>query len=251
MTGVCLPALQGSERLAGNTIPMDLREALWTLHLLDVAIGERQAAADALATDTGTAARLAELRERLESLRARARQVRSCQQAAELQLQSLREKRQRLERELYSGRLSPRELVNLQRELDALARQYAELESWILGQMEEAESVERELEDLDRELQRLEAVYREAVEDQAARSRALQVELQTLRQRRGAQVACMDPQLVQQYERLRQRLHPPVAKLVGKACGGCHVSLARAFRERLISAPVPLACPACGRLLVP
>jgi predicted nucleic acid-binding Zn-ribbon protein len=232
-------------------MPMDPREALWTLHLLDVAIAERQAAADALAVDTGTAARLAELRDRLESLRARARQVRSAQQAAELQLQSLKEKRQRLEQELYSGRLHPRELVNLQRELDALARQHAELESWVLEQMEEAEAVDRELEDLDGQLQSLEAEYRALTEERAARSRALQAELESLRQRRQAQAACMDPQLVEHYERLRGRLQPPVAKLVGAACGGCHVSLAPIFREQLAAAGVPLACPACGRLLVP
>ncbi|MDQ7799896.1 MAG: hypothetical protein QN188_07080 [Armatimonadota bacterium] len=232
---------------------MDPREALWSLHLLDAAIAERQAAADALADDGGTAARLAELRERLESLRSRARQVRSAQRAAELQLESLREKRQRLERELYSGRLNPKELVNLQRELDSLARQHAELETWVLEQMEEAESVERELEELDGELRNLEAAYRAAVEDRTARSRALEAELEALRQRRHAQVSLMDPELVERYERLRQRLQPPVVRLVGEACGGCHVSLAAAFRERLRSGEdgQPLACPACGRLLVP
>jgi hypothetical protein len=232
---------------------MDPREALWNLHLLDVAIAERQAAADALAIDPSTAARLADLRQRLDSLRSRARQVRSAQQAAELQLQSLREKRRRLEQELYSGRLNPRELVNLQRELDALARQHAELEDWILEQMEEAESVERELEQLDSELRELEAAYEAAVRDRAARSRALEAELAVLRQRRDAQAACVDPALLERYERLRGRLHPPVAKLLGGVCGGCHVSLAPAFQERLRSAQdgQPLACPACGRLLVP
>lgn len=232
---------------------MDSGEALWSLHLLDVAIAERQAAAEALAADPNTAQRLAELRQRLDSLRARAQQVRAAQRAAELELQSLREKRQRLERELYSGRLNPRELVNLQRELDALARQHAQLETWILEQMQEAESVEGELEELDAELRDLEAAYRAAVEDRTARSTALEAELQTLRQRRAAHVACMDPAVVERYERLRQRLHPPVAKLVGDACGGCHVSLAPAFRERLRARqdPGPLPCPACGRLLVP
>ncbi len=232
---------------------MDPREALWSLHLLDVAIAERQAAAEALAPDHHTASRLAELRDKLETLRARAQQVRAAQREAELQLQSLREKRQRLERELYSGRLNPRELVNLQKELDALARQHAQLESWVLEQMEEADSVERELGELDAELRDLEAAYRTAAEDRAARSKALQAELEGLRQRRQAQVACMDPEWVQQYERLRQRLQPPVARVVGETCGGCHVSLAPAFRQRLRSGEdaVPVTCPACGRLLVP
>lgn len=232
---------------------MDPGEALWSLHLLDVAIAERQAAAEALAADPQAAQKLVELRQRLESLRSRAQQVRSAQRTAELELQSLREKRQRLEGELYSGRLNPRELVNLQRELDLLARQYLQLETWILEQMEEAESVERELEDLDAELQDLEASYRMVVEERLARSRALQAELHTLQQRREAQAACMDPALVERYERLRQRLHPPVAKLVGDACGACHVSLAPAFRERLRARrdPGSLPCPACGRLLVP
>ncbi len=232
---------------------MDPRDALWSLHLLDVAIAERQAAAEALAAGNHAALRLVELRQKLEELRARAQQVRAAQRAAELQLQSLREKRQRLEQELYSGRLHPRELVNLQRELDALARQYEQLESWILQQMEEAESVERELEELDAELRDLETAYRVAVQDRAARSRALEAELQTLRQRRESQAACMEPGLVAHYERLRQRLQPPVAKVVGEACGGCHVSLAPAFRERLRSEEKgpPLTCPGCGRLLVP
>lgn len=232
---------------------MDSGEALWSLHLLDVAIAERQATAEALAADPQAAQKLFELRQRLESLRFRAQQVRVAQRTAELELQSLREKRQRLEGELYSGRLNPRELVNLQRELELLTRQYLQLETWILQQMEEAESVERELEDLDAELQELEASYRMAVDERLARIKALQAELQTLQERREAQAACMDPALLERYERLRQRLHPPVVKLVGDACGGCHVSLAPAFRERLRARqdPGPLPCPACGRLLVP
>jgi predicted nucleic acid-binding Zn-ribbon protein len=232
---------------------MDSRETLWTLHLLDVAIAEREAAAAALAGEVEGAARLAELRQRLETLRHRAQQVRSAQRTAELELESLRAKRRRLEQELYSGRFTnPRELVNLQRELDALASQYGQLESWILEQMAEAEDVERELEDLDRELRDLEAAYRMASEDRAARCRALEAELAGLRQRRAEHAAAMDPEVVERYERLRGRLQPPVAKVVGGACGGCHVTLASGFRERVQSQDErAVACPACGRLLVP
>lgn len=232
---------------------MNSREALWTLHLLDVAIAEREAAAAALSGEVEGAARLAELRQRLETLRQRAQQVRSAQRLAELELESLRGKRQRLEQELYSGRFTnPRELVNLQRELEALASEYAQLESWILEQMAEAEDVERELEELDDQLRDLEAAYRMASEDRAARCRALEAELAGLRQRRAEQVAAMDPELVERYERLRGRLHPPVARLVGEVCGGCHVTLASGFRERVRSQDGrAAACPACGRLLVP
>jgi predicted nucleic acid-binding Zn-ribbon protein len=232
---------------------MNSREALWTLHLLDVAIAEREAAAAALSSEVEGAARLAELRQRLETLRQRAQQVRSAQRTAELELESLRAKRRRLEQELYSGRFTnPRELMNLQRELEALASQYAQLESWILEQMAEAEDVDRELEELDDQLRDLEAAYRMASEDRAARCRALEAELAGLRQRRAEQVAAMDPEVVERYERLRGRLHPPVARLVGEACGGCHVTLASGFRERVRSQDGrAVACPACGRLLVP
>lgn len=232
---------------------MDFQEALWTLHLLDVAIAEREAAAAALSDEAEGEERLAELRHRLETLRHRARQVRSAQRTAELELESLRAKRRRLEHELYSGRLTnPRELVNLQRELDALASQYAQLESWILEQMAEAEDVERELENLDAQLQDLEAAHRAASEDRWARRQALESELVGLRRRRAEHAAAMDPEVVNSYERLRQRLHPPVARMVGETCGGCHVTLALAFRERIRSERAKLVtCPGCGRLLVP
>ncbi len=232
---------------------MDSREALWTLHLLDVAIAEREAAARALRGEVEGAGRLAELRERLEALRERAQRVRSAQRAAELELESLRAKRRRLEQDLYGGRLTnPRELVNLQRELEALASQYARLESWILEQMAEAEDVERELEDLDGQLRDLEAAYRMASEERAARCRALESELAGLRQRRAEHAATMDPKVVERYEWLRSRLQPPVARIVGEACGGCHMTLATGFRERVRwQDGGPAACPACGRLLVP
>jgi predicted nucleic acid-binding Zn-ribbon protein len=191
--------------------------------------------------------RLGQERERLEALVARQTQLEAEVAAAGSRLEGI-------EKRMYSGEVgAARDLQAMAEEADGLRRRIGRVEDVVLEVMEEREPVEAlvgqlaaELAAVDDRLGRLESDLRTA-EAELAR------EEEEHAARRAQLAGTVPPDLLERYERLRQRLGGiGVAPLVNGSCGGCHLTLSATELDRVRKAPadVVLTCEQCGRILV-
>ena len=171
------------------------------------------------------------------------------------EVESLKAKRDGFDKKLYSGEVSnPRELQDLQEEIDSLGRRITKLEDDELEVMAEAEPVDERLLSLKDTLaqRQQELASAENLLTAAEAEIAVQIDAESeLRQ------ACAEPVsagVLDEYEKLRAGLGGVgVSKLIGTQCGGCHLTLS----DMDVDLIKKLAdgefdhWEACGRILVP
>ncbi len=153
----------------------------------------------------------------------------------------------------YSGSVtSPRELVALQDDIDALHRRQRSLEDDDLELMEAIEPLVGELEVHDARLAEL-AAERTRLEAALAEAAAgIDAELAAAEARRTELAAAVDPEALADYDRLRaQQGGIAIARLEGGTCGGCHLQLSAVEVDRIrrLDPAERTLCEECGRLL--
>lgn len=171
------------------------------------------------------------------------------------EVELLKEKRTGFDQKLYGGTVSnPRELQDLQDEIDSLSRRITQLEDDELEVMEQVEPVDAQLGDLAAELEAARAALVEAEVRYATAASELEAAIAAEEEVRGTAVAPVPADLLAQYERLRSGLGGVgIARLVGSQCGGCHLGLSamEVARIRKLPAGEIVHCEECGRILVP
>jgi predicted nucleic acid-binding Zn-ribbon protein len=195
-----------------------------------------------------------ELRDEAATLHAREGDLKREQAKAEGDVEQVRSRIGRDRARLDGGQVSsPRELENLQSEIESLARRQSDLEDVVLEVMERLEAVQHRLAEAAKEsaevtagLQTVTACRDEAVADldeQAAKASASR-----------AAVAAEEPaELLDLYERLRvQHGGVGAAALRRGQCQGCHLSLNTVDLNAIRAAPPDevLRCEECRRILV-
>jgi uncharacterized protein len=158
------------------------------------------------------------------------------------------------EANLYSGSVtSPRELQAMQDEIDSLHRRQRNLEDQDLEIMEELEPVTATLADMDTAAQSLEAARAQLQRALDAAASEIDAELDDLTATRSASAAGLDAAAVADYEQLRAQLGGiAIARLVGGACGGCHLGLSAMELDRIrrLDPDAKVVCEECSRILV-
>ena len=192
-------------------------------------------------------ARLGQERERLDALTAR-------QGELEAEVAAARTRLAGIEKRMYSGEVgASRDLQAMAEEVDGLRGRINRVEDVILEVMEEREPVEALVGQLAAELAALEDRLGHIRSDLHLAEEELSVEEAEHAARRAELAATVPPELLDRYERLRQRLGGVgVARLVNGSCGGCHLSLPATELDRLRKAPADavVTCEQCGRILV-
>ncbi|MGH3319822.1 MAG: zinc ribbon domain-containing protein [Streptosporangiaceae bacterium] len=232
------------------------------LRLLD--LQELDTALDRLAHRRRALPELAEI----ESMTARARQLRDAvvvaetetgdiareQSKAEADVDQVRRRTERDQGRLDSGQVSsPRELENLQSEIASLARRQSDLEDVALEIMERREETEGRR---DRFVRERDDIAERLAEAEGRRDKAFEeigAEVASTRDRRAAIAAKLPDDLVRLYERIReQRDGVGAAPLQGGSCGGCRLALNTVEVQRIRSAPPDevVRCEECRRILV-
>lgn len=157
------------------------------------------------------------------------------------------------QKRLYSGEVtSPRELGNIQAELDALKRRKGHLEDQELEVMEAREGFEAEVAGLEKRLAEADAAVAEATARRDAATVEINAELAGLRRDREALVPALDAELVAFYEDLRRKYGGVgVGALEGGTCRACSLPLSPAAMDEIRHSEDPLVrCENCRRLLV-
>lgn len=163
--------------------------------------------------------------------------------------------RQREDRDrglLDSGSVNPKQLEELQHELETLERRQASLEDSLLEVMERREQLTAEQAG---ESANVDGLRQDLAAAAQARDEAI-AEIDRLRAERGGRrdevVAGLDPELVKLYERQRAASGVGAARLLGRRCGACRIEIDQGEMARISAAAEDevLRCPECGAILL-
>ncbi len=171
--------------------------------------------------------------------------------AAEAETAAVREKLQRTEEMLYSGRVrNPKELQDLQREAEALKRlltqrEDAELETMLAA--EEAEAAFRQAEEKLRAVQHTRLQQESRWRGDLGNHRRA---LAALDKRRTEMLTTIPAETLAQYERLRAQRHGlAVATVTEGTCDACGAPLTPDILRSARSNTQLAFCPTCKRIL--
>lgn len=168
--------------------------------------------------------------------------------------QAVRDKRKRSSERLYSGAVSnPKELQDLQAEIESLDRHASELDDRQLELMVELEGLEEEAETLRARLEDLQDAWMGGQTDLLDEKRGHDAAVAGLAARRGPAAAAVDTADLATYDRLRASKHGKAVASMSKAgtCGMCGVTVSTALRQQVQAGTQLHTCPTCGRLLHP
>jgi predicted nucleic acid-binding Zn-ribbon protein len=235
------------------TVPETLK-ALYALQVIDSQLHKAKRAQAAL--DNGTAATAA-----AEAAHAQEQQRRNAHQKiagdlkdSELKSAAVETKRKNYQQKLYQGTVTnPKELANIEKEIEALGRQQSDLDGRILELMDQAEQAQAALTVAEEQARQADGRRAEALSSFRSRHEALDLELAAFaRQRREAEAAVEDKAALKRYEGIRAKPGGiGIARIEGSACGGCHMTLSSTSIKAVKEGAQVQTCENCGRLLLP
>jgi uncharacterized protein len=168
------------------------------------------------------------------------------------EIDSVRQREDRDRKMLDSGSVNPKQLAELQHELETLQRRQSSLEDSLLEIMERREELQN---DQATRLSRIDELDDEVSAARAARDAALVVIDQSrhrLASRRDELTSSIATDLVALYERQRAHGGPGAGLLQGRRCGACRIEIDRGEMSRISAAAIDdvLRCPECGAILL-
>lgn len=172
---------------------------------------------------------------------------------AEGEVTTVRNRAKRDQELIDSGSITnPKQIADLQHEVESLARRQTDLEDAELELMEQAEDVSRRINDL---AERSEEVQTELDSVSTLEAEILvdiDREQGAVEAQRKATVELVDVELVALYEKIRSTSGVGAAALIGGRCEGCHMQLAPSDVRAIESAPDDevVRCEECRCILV-
>lgn len=173
------------------------------------------------------------------------------QKALEFELNQVTSKRRRSSDRLYSGKVTnPKELEDLQLEVESLERRRNELEDELLEAMLVTESAQEEDDDTAAVVEELEAQWAQKKSRLAGEQDQLATKLNELLATRQQQASRIDQQMRAAYESTRQkRGGVGVAVVLGGLCQSCGVRVSSS-KVSAAQAGKLVRCGSCDRILV-
>ena len=224
---------------------------LFALQELDLAIAAGRAEIEAMATRLDEPEELVEARQLLVQGREELREAEHQFKEREFEADELKRKIEPVEKKLYQGSVTnPKELEDLQADVESLRRRRSELEDKALAAMDALEQAQQRFAEADRSVGELAERHGVEREDMGARTAELEAELAKLQQEREEAASEIEPSVIKLYEVLRtNKGGRAVAKVVGGACQGCRISLPMNVTQRARVGGDIVQCPSCERIL--
>jgi hypothetical protein len=169
--------------------------------------------------------------------------------------QSLQAKAKQVDGKLYSGTVSsPRELLDMQAEIDQLDKHRGTVEEHELEVMERRESLDDELTGLETQLGAVAVELADLEATLAASEREVDGEIAVEEAGRAQEASVVRPALLADFERRQRQSHGAgVARLIGDTCQGCRLSIPATEVDRIRHdlGDEIASCDNCGAILVP
>nr|CAA9288023.1 FIG137478: Hypothetical protein [uncultured Armatimonadetes bacterium] len=229
-------------------------QALHAVHAVDSKILRARKEIAALDTGSGLAAEYNAAKAEAERLRAAAVKAQAEQHDGEMRLQSIEDKTKQVQKTLYSGTVAgPRELENLQKEIEMLGRQRGDAEETVLLAMDVAADRTKAADAAQAALDALAVRYRAVRNRYKERHAALTAEIATLETEHAVAAKPVPAALLTRYEGLRAKKGGIGAAVVDAdgTCGACHTRLNTGLVDDAKAAASVQVCEYCGRILIP
>ncbi len=226
--------------------------ALYQLQEIELGILRCQKRLSEIASALEDSQAVAEARARLESAQKTLSPLQTRARSLELEIQSNADKIRATDERLYSGSVrNPKELQEMQQEIQALRRRNSDLEDTLLDVMLAVEEAEAALNAARANLQQVtsdwETNNQTLLEEQ---TRLKNDETRLIEQRRQA-LNHINAENLKLYNALKPRRHnQPVAVLDGDTCAACGVEQTMAIISDLDRGVSLVKCMSCGRILV-
>ena len=195
---------------------------------------------------------LREARQAVEDAQDDLKGLQRLQRNLEARLADLDARLKPLETKMYDGSVrNPKELTDMQKELDHFKKQRSKLDDEGLDLIEAVDETAKLLAQQRETLRRTEANWQQEQRELIERKSTAESEYATLEGQRGSQTAEMDRGMLGLYETLRvSKAGRAVALVVRGQCQGCHITLPTHLVQRLRGGGVLVQCPNCERILV-
>jgi predicted nucleic acid-binding Zn-ribbon protein len=224
---------------------------LYALQQTDLALDAQRAILTDAESGLGESEEVVEARRVLEKCQEARRAAEKLFKEREWEADEQRRKIEPLEKRLYQGTVTnPKELEDLQQDIESLKRRRSELEDQALEAMTALEEAQAALEEAERAIQALTGSWETEQESLHVRQERAEREIAVLEEQRAAQAEGIEPSLLRLYDRLRAaRQGRGVAKVEGGACQGCRISLPMSLLQRARAGSEIVQCNNCERIL--
>jgi len=228
---------------------MSVTKQLYQLQEVDLELESNEQSLKQIAGQLGESEAVVETRNKLALEHQRLEELKRQQLSVEWEIDDLTSKLTTAEEELYSGRIrNPKELTNLQHEVDGLKTKRTELEDKALEIMDQVELASKSAATLNSELKALEAEWQSQQQQLSAKMEQLKTILSNLKHKRQLLTAEIDPQAVEVYHELKKQRGTAVAKVEQGICCGCRILLPVTELQQTRSGNL-VRCSSCGRVL--
>ncbi len=200
-----------------------------------------------LADDQAVQTALAEAEAAEQALEEAQKALRLAEQAVKDQYLKIKQSQDRL----YSGKVTnPKELEDIQNEIDALKRYREVLEERLLEAMLVADEAEENYHQAQDQLESARAQRSQKVAKLKGEKKQIEQQVAQLGEKRGNQIANIDEADLETYEKLRvKRGGVAVAKVANQGCSACGATLGTAAYQDARSPSQVTFCETCGRIL--
>ncbi len=173
------------------------------------------------------------------------------QRRVDAEIQGLTAKIDPEEKRLYDGSVkNPKELTNIQTEVDGLKKHRGEFEDELLKVMSQLDGAERGLDAAKKAVGSLERRWESQHSELKLESVKLQDAIAVADKKRTQQKDTIPPRSLAVYEDLRRRKGGvAVARLLGGVCQSCRIMVPEGIRRKVFSPAILVQCPSCDRIL--
>jgi predicted nucleic acid-binding Zn-ribbon protein len=225
---------------------------LFALQAIDLKRDARRALIADIESRLGETEELTAARELVATCESEVERLRREQRDLEARTEDLDARIQPVETRLYGGSIrNPKELTDLQKELDLLKRRRGDLDDEGLALIDALEAATSALERARAGMRAVQAAWQADQEELADGKARAQREAAQLNSERELRTKGMDAAALGLYEKLRgARQGRGVARVERGSCQGCRLGLPTHLVQRLRAGGQLVQCPSCERILV-
>lgn len=221
------------------------------LQEIDIALDAGRASLNDARERLGESEELIAARTRAAELAAELRRAQAGQKDIELEADDLKAKIAPVEKRLYDGSVrNPKELTDLQADLDQLKKHLSVVEDRDLEALAAFESAAAEARAAAAHLAAIESTWTSEQTELATRLARLAADISEYEQQREQQRGFIDSSILGTYDNVRRmRNGRGVAKLDRNLCTGCRISLPVNLVTKARAGNSIVQCPTCERIL--
>lgn len=232
-------------------IVANMAQALYRLQLLDTELAEQLSRLREAEAMIGESAELHKARRALKKANEELGTCSTRLRSLEMDLRTVNERVQSTGERLYGGRVTnPKELANLQQDLEHSTRSRENLEDEALATMVLLEECEEAVSQATDRLGDVEKAWQEHQAAISQRIEQLQAKVSQLREQRSSAAGSLRAHDLALYEDLKlKRGGHAVVLLKGDMCQGCRVSVSTSKAQLVRRGGELVTCTNCGRIL--